>query len=124
MKRFIFALLLLVLLLPIAAEAVELNLTYPTFPGGPNINNPAEQNLANIIAWFYYAIVGIAGFAAFVMIVWGGVQWMGSAGNPQATGDAKDKVQKALLGLLIVLASVLLLQIVNPELTQLRQPSL
>jgi hypothetical protein len=47
---------------------------------------------------------------------------MSSQGNPSATGDAKDKIQKALLGLLLVLASFLILQIINPELTLLKDP--
>ncbi|MDP4007110.1 MAG: hypothetical protein Q8P55_00745, partial [bacterium] len=76
--------------------------------------------LDNIVVWFYALIVGLSGLAAFVMIVWGGVQWMTSAGNPTKTSDAKDKIQKALLGLLLVLSSFLILQVINPELTSLR----
>lgn len=97
-----------------------LNLVYPQFPGAPDLNK--NQNLASIVAWLYVFIVGISGLAAFVMIVWGGVQWMSSQGNPASTGDAKDKIQKALLGLLLVLVSFLILQVINPELTLLKDP--
>lgn len=113
-------LLALLLAFPLSAFAINLNLKYPTFPGAPNINT--NQSLTDIVAWLYVFIVGISGLAAFVMIVWGGVQWMTSQGNPTATGDAKDKIQKALLGLLLVLASFLILQIINPELTLLKNP--
>jgi hypothetical protein len=104
----------------IKKDANCLNLQYPKFPGAPDINT--QQGLASIVAWLYVFFVGISGLAAFVMIVWGGVQWMSSQGNPSATGDAKDKIQKALLGLLLVLASFLILQIINPELTLLKDP--
>jgi hypothetical protein len=98
-----------------------LNLNYPEF-GAFDLNK--NQELTQMIAWFYVFIVGISGLAAFVMIVWGGVQWMTSAGNPGQAGDARDKIQKALLGLLIVLASYLILQIINPDLTLLEEPQL
>ncbi|MBI2642020.1 MAG: hypothetical protein HYW96_00395 [Candidatus Wildermuthbacteria bacterium] len=98
-----------------------MNLTYPTF-GNFNIN--ASPDVLTIIAWAYALIVGISGFAAFVMIVWGGVQWLGSGGNPAAISDARDKIKSALLGLLLVLASFLILQIINPGLTVLSLPSL
>jgi len=121
-KKGIFVLLLLALITPVIADAVNLNLTYPTFPGAPDINKEENQSLSGIVAWLYSLIVGISGLAAFVMIVWGGVQYMTSAGNPTKTSDAKDKIKMALLGLLLVLASFLILQVINPELTFLRNP--
>jgi hypothetical protein len=114
-----FLLFLAPLLLPFSAFAA-LNLQYPKFPGAPDINT--QQDLTSIVAWLYVFIVGISGLAAFVMIVWGGVQWMSSQGNPTATGDAKDKIKMALLGLLLVLSSFIILQIINPELTLLKDP--
>jgi len=123
-KKISFVLLLLVLVVPVVVDAIDLNLTYPTFPGAPNINLSENQSLSSIVAWLYTLIVGISGLAAFVMIVWGGVQWMTSAGNPTRTSDAQDKIQKALLGLLLILASFLILQVINPELTLLQEPDL
>lgn len=110
--------ILALLLLPLSVFA--LNLTYPKFPGAPDINT--EQDLTAIVAWLYVFLVGISGLAAFVMIVWGGVKWMSSQGDPGQVGDARDKIKMALLGLLLVLASFLILQIINPELTLLKNP--
>ncbi len=124
MKYFSLIFLFTLLVLPFAAGAstnpIKLNLTYPTF-GGFNLNQ--NQDLSQIIAWFYYAIVGLSGFAAFIMIVWGGVGWMTSSGNPSKTTEAKDRIEKALLGLLLVLASFLILQVINPDFTILKTPS-
>ena len=100
--------------------AIELNLDYPEF-GGLDLNN--QQDLAQLIAWLYYFIIGISGFAAFVMLVWGGIQWLTSAGNPSKTEDAKDRITSALLGLVIILASWLILNVINPDLTILRTPT-
>ena len=124
MRLFIIVLVCFLLLAPFAVDAIKLNLEYPTFPGAPNINDPTQQSLTDIIAWFYAFIVGIAGLAAFVMIVWGGIQWMTSAGNTGGTIAAKEKIQKALLGLLLILISFIILQIINPELVVLQDPTL
>jgi len=96
-----------------------LNLCYPSF-GGLQLDK--DTGLDGLIGWLYYAIIGISGLAAFIMLVWGGIQWMSSAGNPTAIGDAKDRIQKALLGLLLVLSSFIIIQIINPELTILKSP--
>lgn len=114
MKISILCTLFLVLLLPTFTHALALNLDYPKF--GPFDLN-TNQNLSEIIAYAYYFIVGIAGLAAFVMLVWGGVQWLASGAVPSQAAEARDKVRNAIAGLLLVLASFLVIQIINPELT-------
>ncbi|MDZ4232025.1 MAG: hypothetical protein U1C72_02105, partial [Candidatus Pacearchaeota archaeon] len=101
MKKISFILLVALLLLPVLAHAqIKLNLEYPAF-GGFDLNQ--NQQLNDVVAWFYYFIVGISGFAAFAMLVWGGISWLSSAGSPGRIADAKDRIQSALLGLLLVL---------------------
>ncbi len=122
MKYLFFFLALALLASPFLASAgpVNLNLEYPPFPGAPDLKT--EQSLPNVVAWVYYTIVGISGFAAFVMMAWGGVQWLSSAGNPASIGDATDRIQNALLGLLVVLGSYILLQLINPDFLNLNLP--
>ena len=109
------------LLLPIFSEAIDLNLNYPEF-GGFDLNE--DQNLNQMVAWFYYFIVTIAGVSAFFTLILGGFEWLTSTGDPSKISNAKDKLSSALLGLVIILASYLILQVVNPELTTLNLPSL
>ena len=103
------------------AANLDLNLEYPGF-GNIDINE--NQDLNQIIAWLYYFIIGISGFSAFFMFVWGGFQWSSSAGNPNVVAEAKDKLTSAALGVLIVLSAYLILQVVNPELTTLNLPQI
>jgi hypothetical protein len=120
--KYLFSILsFLALSLPTASLALTLNLDYPAF-GGFDLNN--NQDLNQIVAWFYYFIIGIAGLSAFIMLTWGGFQYLTSAGNPAAIGDAKDKIKSALLGLLLILISWLILQVINPDLTTLNLPQL
>jgi len=121
MRKYLFLIILIsFLLLPNLSLAINLNLKYPIPPGAPDINQEENQNLNQIVAWFYYFIIGIAGLAAFIMLIIGGFKWLTSAGNPAAISDAKDQITKALLGLLIILSSWLILQVINPELTILK----
>jgi hypothetical protein len=115
MKNIIVVLaLLFVLFAPFQSVlALQLNLDYPEF-FGIDINNEKDQSLPAVIAWFYYFIVSISGLAAFAMLIIGGLQWLGSAGNISAISDARDRIQKAMLGLIIVLSSFLIVELINP----------
>lgn len=122
MKRFLLVVAILtIFIVPLHVFAITLNLDYPEF-GGVDLNRKDDQGLDRLAKWLYTGIVIISGLAAFVMLVWGGITWMSSAGSPTAISDAKDRIQKALLGLLLVLASFLILQVINPELTVLNIP--
>jgi hypothetical protein len=122
-RKILITVLALLLLLPSISLAlnIELNLVYPSFHG---FNLKDNQDLNQIIAWFYYFVISIAGIAAFVMLVWGGFNWLTSAGSPGKITEAKDRIYSAFLGLLLILASYLIIQIINPELTVLRLPGL
>lgn len=120
-QSFLIIALALALLFPSFSSAVDLNLDYPEF-GGFDLNR--DQNLNEVIAWFYYFIVSIGGLAAFVMLIWGGFQYLTSVGNPSKIGEAKDRIYSAFLGLIIILASYLIIQTINPELLMLNLPKL
>ncbi len=121
-KSLFLILILISLLLPTISSAV-LELQYPELgPEGNKIRIELGMDLNKLISWFYYFVVGISGFAAFVMLVWGGFEWLTSAGSPAKITEAKDKISSALIGLLLILASYLILQVINPELTTLNLP--
>jgi len=121
-RKILLTLLTLLLLLPnISSAALKLNLDYHKFGG---FDLKVNQDLNQIVAWFYYFIIAVAGIAAFAMLVWGGVEWMTSAGSPARISSAKERISSAVLGLVLILASFLILQVINPELTALNLPQL
>lgn len=128
MKRYfeiksLFSIVLVIFLfLPVFSSASSiLQLKYPEIAGikMEDIAANPKDKLNEFIAWFYYFIVSIGGIAAFVMLVWGGFVWLTSAGSPARIADAKDRIYSAFLGLLLILASYLIIQIINPELLML-----
>lgn len=122
MKRLLYFIFILAILVPQAVFAIKLNLDYPIPPGAPDINSPDGQTLDQVIAWFYYFIIWIAGFATFVMMIVGGVKWLTSAGDPGQIRDARDQIKNAILGLLLILAAFIILLTINPGFTTLVQP--
>ncbi len=54
-----------------------------------------------IVNWF----LGFLGLLAVIMIIYGGVTYVTSAGNDEAIGNAKKIIMYALIGIIIILLS-------------------
>ena len=68
---------------------------------------------------FKYAMIVIIPLA-IVMVMWGGIQWIGAAGNSQKIGAAKKQITSAFLGLILGLLTYTLLSYIG--ITQLYMP--
>lgn len=60
-------------------------------------------------------ILGISGGLAFLMMLLGAFQMLTSAGNPETLNAGKDRLTNAVIGLLFVIFSILLLQIIGVD---------
>lgn len=120
MKRFFKAPNLLAILasgfvvLPCIALAQDTPVFVPLV-GVPGVPQDAQDSVDYIDALFTLAI-GIAAALAVIKIIGGGVKYMFSEVVTDK-GEAKKDIQGAVLGLLIILGSVVILNEVNPELT-------
>ena len=76
------------------------------------------------IANFYQFALIIGGILAFGVIVYGGIKYMTSAGNPSGASEAKEWIEAALLGLLLLGGAYFILSVVNPQLLNLNLPAL
>ena len=101
-----------------AAHAVTISMNIPGT--SPNASTTPGAFVAN----FYQFALMIGGVLAFGIIVYGGVKYMASAGNPSGQGDAKEWIEAALLGLLLLVGAYFILNVVNPQLTNLTLPTL
>lgn len=97
-------------------QAVDLLLEYP--PVGEYKLEEAST-LPEVIRYIYMFALGAAGIVALLMILIGAIMYIFSAGNSSKAADAKDRIYSALLGILILLASVLILRIINPDLVNI-----
>ncbi len=78
-------------------------------PGITDTSNPIEY----FNSLFRLGVI-IAGFLAVFMIVVGGFKYM-STDSVSGKGEAKEAITAALSGLFLILISVILLQIINPD---------
>ena len=73
------------------------------FTGGPT----------EIIGNLYTDVVEFSGICALLMIIIGGFEWLISAGDVGRISSAQEKISSAIIGLLIVLASYLILTVIG-----------
>jgi len=107
---------------PSPAEAIKAEIDWPEV-GGITIERDGQltATLPQLVQYFFNFAIAIGGIAAFAMLVLGGFRFLTSAGNPTAQKDAKDIITSAIIGLLLLLASYLLLEVVNPDLLMLEE---
>ena len=76
------------------------------------------------VGGFYNFALMIGGVLAFGAIVYGGILYAASAGNPSKQSEGKELVKGALFGLLLLAGAYLILYTVNPNLVNLALPTL
>jgi len=87
---------LLLSAVPVSAQ-VDISVSKP-----PNlrIDNPVK-----LIGGVIGLVLVVSALAAFIFLIWGGVQWITSGGDKAGVEGAQHKIQAALLGLFIVFAA-------------------
>jgi hypothetical protein len=61
---------------------------------------------------------------AFGAVVYGGIKYIFAAGNPSGQSEGRDWITGAIWGLLLLAGAYLLLNVINPNLTNLSLPTL
>lgn len=96
----------------------KLETNWPPSPANTKLTRCST--LPDLIKYFYEWGLAIAGILTFFSLIVGGVFYLSSAGNPGAMKEATDRIYSAILGLLLVLGSWLILNAINPELTNFK----
>jgi len=89
------------------------------FTAGKEIEITGES-FAQYVSGFYKFFVGFMVVVAVVMIMWGGFKRIMAAGSAEKTKDANDTIFAAIIGLVITLISYTLLNLINPQLVNLK----
>ena len=101
------------------AFAVAIN---PNIPGTNAVS--ATSGPGAFVANFYQFALLISGILALGAIVYGGVKYAASAGNPSAQSDGKEWILSALYGILLLAGAYLILYTINPNLVNLNSAAL
>lgn len=85
-------------------------------PGGGWVPGGGMSSLVNN---FFGISVAVAAMLAVIMVAIGGFKYMTSESIFKTSG-AKEQITNALVGLIIVLAAVVILSTINPDIVNLR----
>ncbi len=87
-------------------------------------NNQSPQNPGEYVKTFFIFGLGLVGIVALFGIIFGGVQYLLSAGNAALKTYGRQWITAALSGLVLLLCSYLILATINPSLVNLSLPPL
>ena len=82
----------------------------------PGIPAGSAPSLYTYLRAVFLTGIGLAGVLAVLMIVIGGIQYIGSGMSPSGKEDAKERITNAIMGLLLALLSWIILNTINPTL--------
>jgi hypothetical protein len=111
-QSLLITLVVIALYVPTIASAVD----YSPLVGIPGVPDTTDFN--KYINALYALSISVAALLAVIKIVIAGVKWM-MTDIVTAKGEAKKDIQGALIGLFVVLAAVLILTIINPNLVKI-----
>lgn len=100
--------LLLMSAFPVASATAILN---PT--DNPEVVSGAtggQSSLRGLILTIVNYFLGFLGLLAVIMVIYGGVTYVSSAGNDEAVGKAKKIIMYALVGIVIILLSFVIVR--------------
>ena len=117
LSKFLFLLLLIFFLFSflgsfIFAEERGLEVEYPEVEGE---KISTSTTVSEYIVYIFKLSLIIAAIAAFAVFTYGGIRYLLSLNNPEAMKDARIWISSGVIGLLIILASYLILTTINPE---------
>lgn len=83
-----------------------------------NLTNVGGKGFSGFINKVVIGVVAGAGVLALIMVIWGGIQYI-STDSFSDKKDGKKRIQAALGGLLLALSTYLILNTIDPNLTNL-----
>jgi hypothetical protein len=100
-----------------AVAQQKLEIEYVTIPGGEAAPRTVEgTSLPEYVKYIFNFAILIIGLIALGMLIYAGVRYLTSAGDPEKLKGARSQILAAFLGLIILLSSYLILTNINPQL--------
>lgn len=124
-----FAFCVLILAKAESALAQQVIEKYQTAVGFPEIKNPfvdkadivPGENLSSFLTYLFNISLLVAALAAFGALVFGGVMYM-TSGLADTKSKARELIQSAFIGLLLLVGTYLILLLINPALKEPKLP--
>lgn len=116
-KKYVI-LFFVLLFLFIASSTFATQVDWPKAPlTGTDLKESSEFH--EFIEYVYGWGIGLGAILTFAVIVYGGILYMISEGDPGKTRMAISRITSALLGLVLLLSSFIILNTINPQIVRL-----
>ena len=76
-------------------------------------------SFSDLVGWLLLRGMGIAGGIGFLLVIAGGFQIITSAGNPKGVQAGQEKISSAVIGLLFIIFSIFLLELIGVKILAL-----
>ncbi|GIW62169.1 MAG: hypothetical protein KatS3mg089_1021 [Patescibacteria group bacterium] len=115
---------------PILAQSQNVTLCPENIFGSGNCTKLANATFNGIIGTIFTYLLIAGALVAIIFLIWGGIKWITSRGDKTKVESARYTIIGAIIGLIIVFASFLIINLVTntlfkvSDVTQLEPPSL
>ncbi|MFH1561362.1 MAG: hypothetical protein ABID04_02150 [Patescibacteria group bacterium] len=73
----------------------------------------------SFVVWLLPTLLGVVGGLAFLLMVYGAIKMMISAGNPQRLKEGQDTLTSAIVGLIFAIFSLFLLRLIGVDILKI-----
>jgi hypothetical protein len=80
---------------------------------------PIHTNVTSLVSTVFTILLGLGGGVAILLIIASGYQMMMSQGNPEKVKEARERLTSAIVGLLFMIFSATILQIIGVSILSL-----
>lgn len=78
--------------------------------GGKSGTQLGAEDVKSAVTAIANILAGISGMVAVGFLIWGGIQYIGSAGNQETATKAKQTITSSLIGIVIITCSYVIVQ--------------
>ena len=76
---------------------------------------------SGFITAMFRIVLGISGGIALLLVIFSGYRMIASRGNPEKVQEARERLTSAIVGLLFIIFSLVILQIIGVDILQIPQ---
>jgi len=104
---------------PASAE-INFQIDWPASPlSNYSLSEDTDPTLPKLVKYFFEWGVGLGGLGVFIALIIAGVQYITSIADPGKVKDARDRIKSSLIGLVLLLSSWAIFQLINPNLNNM-----
>lgn len=92
----------------VLAQGGTVTIPKATLPQGLN-----DLNLSDLITFAIRGLFIVAGLLALIYLLLGGMSWITSGGNKESVDKARDKIQAAVIGLIVIVAVIAIITLLE-----------